>query len=560
MNHYYIKNSAVYYFILDQQNKIHTKQNPFFKSDEEKISVFLNGIIYNCSREGLMSGLKSEGPDFVNKLEGSYVLFVIIENVFYILTDKINSKKAFYGLINNQLHISNDIDLLPKESCDIDLTGLASYLANGNMFDYHTLFNQIKSAQRASVHRVENAKISFYRYWDMKYDYPEKENYNEEEYEKQLEEIIKRVFSEIKKSLSGPVLLSLSAGHDARAILGILKYDAEIPEVNCFSYDLSPEPIKESDSGLAARLAKQVAYPHELIPAYGGDLLAFLKENASEGKGLANLCAEINVWHYLKKKYNNAEIFVGEQHFGVPDAPLEKLLCIDNKTGLDWIKTLLDQDLYNRLKDSITKLDERIYKKVKENGISHPQDTRDYVYLEERCNHVSMLWREYFSSQAGFVHNPFLHGYFLEFISKIPLRLRTNKELFKRVIKKMFPQIYEVEITSKFVNKYHWDRQIHKNRKKLEKLIKETDSRLNDVITREKVLEILNHQDRINLFWYLKNFFQKSVIYGRKHFSFFDKLLNRFIGPVAMGNNKELIMLRLLTLWLHLRKSNNNPL
>jgi hypothetical protein len=400
--------------------------------------------------------------------------------------------------------------------------------------------------------------MSVFRYWDMKYDYPAEGNYIEEEYEKQLEEIIRKVFLEIKHSLSGPVLLSLSAGHDARAILGILKYGIEIPEVNCFSYDLSPEPIKESDSALAARLAEKVSYPHELIPAYGDDLLTFLKENATEGKGLANLCAEINVWYYLKKKYNNAEIFVGEQHFGVPDAPLEKLLCIDNKTGLDWLRTLLDMDLYNRLKESITKLDERIYEKVKENGISHPQDTRDYVYLEERCNHVSMLWREYFSSQAGFVHNPFLHGYFLEFISKIPLQLRTNKELFKRVVKKMFPQIYEVEITSKYTNKYHWDKQIHKNRKKLERLVKETDSRLNDIIPREKVLEILNHQDRINLFWYLKHFIQKSLSYVRKHNKFIDKIINPIVGPIPVKNNKELIMLRLLTLWLHLKKSTNH--
>jgi hypothetical protein len=67
MEHQFVKNNAVYYFIIDQQNKINSKQNPFIRSDDDKVSIYLNGIIYNCSSEGLISGFKSEGPGFCQK-------------------------------------------------------------------------------------------------------------------------------------------------------------------------------------------------------------------------------------------------------------------------------------------------------------------------------------------------------------------------------------------------------------------------------------------------------------------------------------------------------------
>jgi asparagine synthetase B (glutamine-hydrolysing) len=127
----FVKHRDTFVFTADLQGRVTTTDQPTLASDKHNIKIFLNGVIYNQNGEQLIQGFSSYGVDFVNQLEGSFVIFLLIGKQFYILTDRVNSKKAFYAFIEDVWHISNDIHSLPKHQCRLSLEGIACNLANG---------------------------------------------------------------------------------------------------------------------------------------------------------------------------------------------------------------------------------------------------------------------------------------------------------------------------------------------------------------------------------------------------------------------------------------------
>src|SRR5690606_1470377 len=81
----------------------------------------------------------------------------------------------------------------------------------------------------------------------------------------------------------GP-LLSLSAGHDARGILGILTHVLHVDGLETFSYGAT-EGIPDSDATVAAHLAAMRGVPHRFLPSYDGAFDDVIERNALWGDG-----------------------------------------------------------------------------------------------------------------------------------------------------------------------------------------------------------------------------------------------------------------------------------
>jgi hypothetical protein len=91
---------------------------------------------------------------------------------------------------------------------------------------------------------------------------------------------------------------------------------------------------------------------------------------------------------------------------------------------------------------SINNLADGIYDGI--NGISDPREKCDFLYLNQRIDHILMPWREYFTGQVGYVHNPYLDGGILNFVKKMPGQLRKEKFLFRDTITNMFPELFSI--------------------------------------------------------------------------------------------------------------------
>ena len=124
---HHIKGIGRFSFMINMNNEVKTRNQNTVVSDCKSIELFLDGVIYNNNKKQLISGFLVNGVDYVKQLEGSFVIFLIKKSAFYILTDKVNSRKAFYTFIDGAWYISNNIDNLPKHKCKLSIDGLACY-------------------------------------------------------------------------------------------------------------------------------------------------------------------------------------------------------------------------------------------------------------------------------------------------------------------------------------------------------------------------------------------------------------------------------------------------
>ncbi len=513
-------------------------------------------MIYNHNGDQLVEGFYLHGVDYINKVEGSFIIFLIDGTGFYILTDKVNSKKAFYACLENVWHVSNDIDALPCDKCQLSLDGIACYLANGFMLNDLTLFKEIRSARRACVHSYKNGEIIIYSYWEYKFSNPA---YSIDQYPRFKEELISLLIESIDRryaTVSDPIL-SLSAGHDSRGILGILHDKIKAPNISCFSYALEELPGKDTDAALSKKLAEQCGYPHQTIRSYQGNLVDHLKNNAREGKCLSNFCGELDAWHHLAAAGQFSDVFVGDECFGRIDFKLGSKrdilasVSITDAAGIRGMKSFISKEIYTQMCTCINKLADYVYDRTKE--IPDPRTKSDFLYLDQRIDHTMMPWREYFTGQVGFVHDPFLDGAVLEFMNRLPVQLRKVKFLYRNTIKEMFPDLFSVGLATSSGYRVDWHRELLKHKDELISLVQETDSRLDEIISRNEVLHVIKHYGSWIL--RLKEYLTKALDYlGRN--KLVEKALNGLLGSwdhprgSLVGSDKLLIRLLLIRIYL----------
>ncbi len=556
-----IKNRGVFVFTIDRHGQVTTSNQATVASEDQKIKVFLNGVIYNHNGQQLVEGFLSHGVDYINQVEGSFIIFLIDGTQFYILTDKVNSKKAFYACVDSVWHVSNDIDALPREKCQLNLDGIACYLANGFMLNDLTLFKEIKSTRRACVYGFADGEINIFPYWELTFANPPYSDDQYDKYEQELESLLIQSVKRCYVAVSNGVL-SLSAGHDSRTIMGILHHKMKVPKISCFSYALNESPAMQTDAALSGKMAVDCGYPHEIIRSYQGDLIALLRANAREGKCLSNFCTELDAWHFLAAKNQFSDVFVGEKCLGKINIKLGSKfdvlasVAILNSSALSLLKKSMSKSLYGLLFRSIDRLADDLFDSTK--TIPDPLEKSHFLYVNQRLDHFMMPWRENFTSQVGFVHNPFLDGAILEFFKSLPLQLRKDKFLYTNTVKTMFPDLFSVGIAGSSGSSVNWHRELQKHKTELISLVLGTDSRLAEIIPKNELLTTIRLHDS----WIIKlrEFSNKAFNLIRRS-KFIDKTMTN-IGlrrpPLGSLVGSDKLLIRLLLIWIYLSPSLSN--
>lgn len=529
----FVKSTGDFSFFINTTGVIHIEGIPTFHSETSGVQLFLNGVIYNKSEDQLVRAIEEKGISAVEQFEGNFILFVVIGADFYIVTDKVNSKKAFYAYLNDGWYISNNINCLPKERCTISIEGLACFLANGVVYNSLTLFNEIKSARGASIYSIKQNTLSVAQYWQYHFDYSATANKPAEELEKELEGLLIESIKEMAPAVSHAAV-SLSAGYDIRGILAIAHKYTHVPEISCFSYASEGNTKTNSDSILAKRIAEACGYTHTIYPTYSGDLVQHIIDNASLGKGITNYCDEIETWNALAEKNTYTDLIVGEECFGYFKEPLEtreklfSLLAVNGPGSIAWLRNFIDAKFYDQLNQNLAKLQNDIYARLDQ--YSDVDDKKDFLYFDQRINHVLLPWRENICAQVGCVHNPLMHSKILEFINKLHPIHRHNKILFKRTIKSMFPELFAIGFATVSGFTINWEMEIRKNKFKLIEYVESTDSLLDAIIPKNEIVQMIKDQSSAKGIA-TKNL-KRIVFYLRKNYKIFNIIISPFIGPL----------------------------
>ena len=462
----------------------YSENTKYFFHKESNIILILYGELYDVNKgelEYLHSNYLKNGINFIRSINGSYALFImdLTRDKFFIVMDRINSRKIFQYVDSDYFIFSNSIYFFSDFSLSADPKAIAWYLSNGAVFNSRTLFNEIKVLKRATITEISSNQIKQKTYWEYHFN-NEYENISEKELSNELNKLlIRSVEKRIKSNYK--IYISLSGGYDSAAILGIIRYSLKLDDVKTFTYAHGNISCK-SDAYVSKLMADKCGYKFNMLPAFVNNLLSFLEENAYWGQGTANICDEINAINTIRDELGdspNNNLFFGDECFGWVDEPITskreafRSLRIYDFDNLRLLDKFLPSHLFTNLRDELIADYADVLNRVPD--FEDHFDTKNYLYLDQRVSNVMTSWRDFFYSPYISIQNPFLDNEILDFMQKIPKAYRINKLLFKNTVMKYYPEIFKFK-RAKIANAVPdsvYSHLFRKNNTKLKKCLKE---------------------------------------------------------------------------------------
>ncbi|MBC2722397.1 MAG: hypothetical protein HGJ97_06905, partial [Desulfosporosinus sp.] len=127
---------------------------------ENQVTLILHGEVYNNTEDDQSQFLKKQylkrGESFSRDINGSFAILVIDKrnDVILLITDRVNSRKVFSSNYKGNYWLSTSLNLHPTTDVDLDIVGVASYLANGVINNDRTLFDGVRILERANIHKL----------------------------------------------------------------------------------------------------------------------------------------------------------------------------------------------------------------------------------------------------------------------------------------------------------------------------------------------------------------------------------------------------------------------
>jgi asparagine synthase (glutamine-hydrolysing) len=219
---------------------------PFF-SDDRSVVLVCNGEIYNhhelrrelaakghrfktsCDVEVILNMYLEYGTGLVNRLNGQFA-FAIWDGRrqrLFLARDQFGICPLFHAFVDGVFLFGSEIKAILKHPLvrrEVDLTGLDQVFAFPGMVSPRTMFKNVHSLKPGHFLLVDAGKVQTHEYWDL--DYPvEPHDYGNEPESYYLDQLDALLTQSVKYRLQSdvPVGFYLSGGLDSSLIGGIMK-------------------------------------------------------------------------------------------------------------------------------------------------------------------------------------------------------------------------------------------------------------------------------------------------------------------------------------------------
>jgi len=443
-----------------------------FQNPSNTITILTYGHFLNFASSGeLVEQYRIKGESIFSSLNGSFALLLIdrLQNKVIIVTDRLSSKKIYSYNKNNALFLSTELKYLFDEDLSLDETGLAWYLSNGVFHQNRTVFREIRSYERAAsyTYDLDYKKKIKSTYWHYNFTH-EYESKNISDIKAELSELIRNCV-ESRIHQENPLYISLSAGFDASGILGVLNQFGISSRLCSFSYGMN-ETNKENDPYISKIMAQKCQINHNFLLTYDGNIVNSIERNAEFGNGTTHFCDESLIWQQLSQfiDHKRFPLMVGDECFGWTDSLLNDsrdilASCrIRDFSSLDWMNIYLQNGIYdNFLEGQSSDITDLLGSAPKTDDLD---DIKDYIYFDQRLCHVILPWRQYYAGRIFSVYDPFLDNSIIDFMQKIPSKLRRDKMLYKETISEMLPEIFSITRAEVKDATPDWNKEVFRNK------------------------------------------------------------------------------------------------
>lgn len=451
------------------------------------VTALLHGETYGHGRNDaneIVQTYRMHGVAALGEIHGSFVIVVCDLPADYIavITDRVNSRKAYAAHRNERVLLASSPQLLPRERFQLDPTGVAWYLTHGTIYNYRTAHRGIRLLERASVHEITWPEIVSNRYWSYSFATPSRASSRE-----LSEEMSRLVVRAVQRRLSqdATVFLALSAGYDSAGILGALGKSLHVPGVRCFSY-AQGNPRPGSDEYVSAQMARCYGYSHRVVQSFDGDVFELLRQNVELGE---RTCEENDAWIRMAREFSNATdpiLFVGDECLGwtdyrlASDSDVLHAVQIAPEASVALLNRIMTRESAEEAIAGMHSDGNAMLARCEPGMNRH--DMKDFLYLDQRMPQTIMLWREFSAGQYISVVNPLLDNDLLDFMQTVPTAWRRQKLLYRRTMNRMYPEVFRFR-RAQFASAQHDARTaVFRSRHELEDRLKSQPSRLDEII------------------------------------------------------------------------------
>lgn len=454
-------------------------------SPDGKLLLFLEGEVYNedldlnDQPQAILDAYLKEGPALFKRLNGQYLLALIEpeSHRLHLVCDRTGSVPLFWVRLGDLLAFSPRIKpllSLPGLQPRLDYGAMANFLSTGCILEGKCLVQDVQLLRQGQVMTVERRTVEIHPYWEFSYT-DQRDQRDPKVLTGELSDlVVQAVHRQTRDSLSYAV--PLSGGYDSRSILCSLRrlYPAlPIHTVTWGADDLRPD----SDVMVAQRLAEYFRTLHSFYrldaEALPDHFHAYVQ--ASEGRvdAAGNYPESLGVLERIRRDLDVDILFRGNEFFGARAAVSRYRQAL----YVGFLPTFCMQpasfrylrpEVYHQLSDLCEAQMRRIIN-------SYPYDNyidrKDHLFIAERFyayhNPLTQLKRLVVEER-----NPLLDNDIIEFVRRLPPRLRIWKALFQMTARCIMPEFDRIGV-SRVVSLVDWDLRLQQDGK-LQKFVRST--------------------------------------------------------------------------------------
>ncbi len=396
----------------------------------------------------LISIYNRKGPEYLCGLNGMYLIVVwdAVTETLFIVNDIMGLKPCYYWFSDGTLMLGTQYEFMtrhPDFRKEVDSRALVDLMTMGCMLEDRTLFSDVKCLQPGSLlscdkHGIKTRKIKQLQENDARWATP---------FSLLIEEMAEHLDNAVNVRLrgAGNILLPLSGGLDSRVMVGFCcRHSSDITTMTFGDK-------KHNDAKIALRVANKLGLRH-IFYQHGAD---FLLKNADIHLSATESSAEPFTSYIaavlMRSQGNYHDIvhgYLGDCLHGDNYTIMRKWM---QKYGLEpadamysyyarrFPPKVLESYLADRLKVSICS----------------PRDSLKSFFesldgsLLYKClvTDFNFRNRHYLSSQLNIledcarVHAPFTDLNYINFILSLPPAVFDNKNLYKKMISTIFPEL-----------------------------------------------------------------------------------------------------------------------
>ena len=418
---------------------------------------------------------RARGKLLAQALAGASLLYVVDhghgggEPRALLVNDHVGSYQCFYTIADGVLCFAPQVNILVQAcglSPSIDVAAVLSMFVNGQMLGSGTYLRDIHGLKPGTVVEISAAAgIALDRHYRLGFDEPPIDRPDEH----WVSGLSVRLMGalESRADILSDTIIPLSGGWDSRGLAAcaaaVARRDGR--RIRTVTWGVpGGEQVPDTDPAVARAVATFLDTDHVYMARPLSSWIDDFERMFTMLDGLTDDCVfhpnEHALLRHLHDELGADHIFSGNHMFGpageaASDTEALARIGIAHLTEYEPLWELF----CDRQIASLRALSRRYATQVLAGCTMKDFNNRkDYLHYAERLQSYTMRSAHYKQCAIG-VHNPWLDRSILDFMARVPPALRLNKQLYKRAMPSLFPELERIvpHAGVRFDNIEDWD-------------------------------------------------------------------------------------------------------